>query len=43
MKKFIIGGLFSILINYCIGATYIIYKGSEKYVRVNRTNANTTD
>ena len=43
MKKYIHGVLFAILINYCIGATYIIYKGSEKYVRVNRTNANSID
>ena len=43
MKKYIMGGLITILINYCIGATYIIYKGSEKYVRTNKTNANSTD
>ena len=43
MKKILIGSIFTILINYCIGATYIIYKGSEKYVRVNRTNASSAD
>lgn len=43
MKKILLGASLALLINYCIGATYIIYKGSEKYVRANRTNANTTD
>ena len=32
MKKFLLGSIFTLLINYCIGATYIIYKGSVKNV-----------
>lgn len=27
MKKFLLGGAFVILFNYCLGSTYIIYKG----------------
>lgn len=30
MKKFLLGGCFTLLLNYCIGATYIIYKGVYK-------------
>ena len=30
MKKFLLGGVVAVLINYCIGATYIIYKGVYK-------------
>lgn len=30
MKKYILGGFIAILINYCIGSTYIIYKQLEK-------------
>lgn len=30
MKKYLIGSIFTILINYCIGSTYIIYKQNEK-------------
>lgn len=43
MKKFILGSVFTILLNYCIGATYIIYKGCDKNVRVNGTNASTVN
>ena len=43
MKNFFIGSIFTLLINYCIGSTYIILKGSDKRVRTNRTNANSTD
>lgn len=32
MKKIIISSLITLLINYCIGATYIIYKGVDKNV-----------
>lgn len=37
MKKFLI----YFLIQYCIGATYIIYRGVDKNVWINRTNAST--
>lgn len=30
MKKYILGGIIAILINYCIGSTYIIYKDLER-------------
>ena len=26
MKKFMLGSLFTLLFNYCLGSTYIIYK-----------------
>ena len=36
MKKFILGSVFAIMFNYCLGSTYIIYKnlykGSDKCV-----------
>lgn len=32
MKKILLGSFITILINYCIGATYIIYKGVDKNV-----------
>lgn len=30
MKKIILGASLALLINYCIGATYIIYKGVDR-------------
>jgi len=27
MKKYILGVLIGVMLNYCIGATYLIYKG----------------
>lgn len=30
MKKYILGGVIGLLINYCIGSTYIIIKQLEK-------------
>ena len=30
MKKFLLGGVVAILINYCIGATYLLYKVGER-------------
>lgn len=34
MRKFILGSVFAIMFNYCLGSTYIIYKnlykGSDK-------------
>lgn len=37
MKRFFI----YFLIQYCIGATYIIYKGVDNNVRFNKSNAST--
>lgn len=42
MKKYILGGLIALLVNYSIGATYLLAKGVEKNVRTNRTNARST-
>lgn len=30
MKKYILGGVITLLINYCVGSTYIIYKQFQK-------------
>lgn len=37
MKKFMLGSLFTLLVNYCVGSTVILYKtyykkGSDKNV-----------
>lgn len=43
MKKVLLGSFFTLLINYCIGATYIIVKGSDKRVRNNSNNVSSTN
>ena len=30
MKKFILGSLFTLLFNYCLGTTFILYKSIER-------------
>lgn len=39
MKKFMLGSLFTLLVNYCVGSTILLYKnyykGSDKRVRSN--------
>nr|DAU95972.1 MAG TPA: PapR protein [Inoviridae sp.] len=43
MKKFLLGSVFTLLFNYCIGSTYIIMKGSDKRVRNNSNNVSSTN
>ena len=30
MKKFMLGSLFTLLFNYCLGTTFILYKSIER-------------
>ena len=30
MKKFILGSLFTLLFNYCVASTFILYKSIER-------------
>lgn len=30
MKKFMLGSLFTLLVNYCLGTTFLLYKSIER-------------
>lgn len=30
MKKFLLGSLFTLLFNYCLGTTFLLYKSIER-------------